>query len=117
MSLDYIRKMKRDAINKGNILFVTLGQNGVLCTNNIEKIYHVALKDEYREMVNYSASSRTGSTNGAGDVFAGAVLSLGALRKNADITKIAMRASKASIRHIGYEGPIEYSSFNIKFCK
>ncbi len=117
LSLEYIRRMKRDAINNGNTLFVTLGQNGALCTNNTEKIYHVVLKDEYREMVNYSASSRIGSTNGAGDTFAGAVVSLSTLRKNTDITKVAMRANKASIRHIGHDGPISYSSFSVSAYK
>ncbi|MBS3105095.1 hypothetical protein J4234_02465 [Candidatus Woesearchaeota archaeon] len=114
MSLEYLRKMNKDKITNGNPLFITLGANGVLCMNHESGIYHVKLKEEYVEMIGYSAGTKIGSTNGAGDVFAGAVVVLGATRKKLDITKVAMRASKASIRHIGYDGPVGYDSFTVK---
>lgn len=114
LSLEYLRKIRSDEVNKGNNIFVTLGPRGVLCLNRDGKIYHVILKEEYKEIVGYSAESRVGSTNGAGDTFAGAVVSLNSSVEKMDIKKIAMRASKASIRHIGYDGPIGYTSFNVR---
>lgn len=117
MSLEYLRKMNKDKVTNGNPLFITLGANGVLCMNHERGIYHVKLREEYVELVGYSAGTKIGSTNGAGDVFAGSVVVLGATRKKLDLTKVVMRASKASVRHIGYDGPIGYDSFIVKQFK
>ena len=110
MAVQYARQFRKDGFDRYGT-FVTLGSNGVLYFDGKTYLSHTRLKEDQAELVFNSASSRFGSTNGAGDTFAGAVAMNYLETKGFSIDEIAKRASKAAIRHIGYEGPIQSSSF------
>lgn len=114
-AVEYTRRIKAERLNNGHILMVTCGSNGALCTVDGRRISQVSLKDVYALRVSHSASNRLGGSTGAGDNFtAKFVYEMSLRRGKVDIIQIAVLASEASIRYLGYRGPLPYDAFHVR---
>ncbi len=113
-AIEKIKEMRMNEINKQDPLIVTLGSHGAYYTKK-ESIGHVMLTPPYSTKVNKSVRKNNGHTSGAGDIFAGAYTLLDALTScRADLDWLMIKASVASIRHIGYKGKLPGAAFSIE---
>lgn len=112
-ALETIRRIRKDGINSDKNIYVTLGKNGVYCSDK-DLIFHVRLNDIYLERVQQAISKNPESTNGAGDVFSASIVLQEILRKESrPITDIAREACEASIKFIGYNRHLPKKAFII----
>ncbi|MBI2657661.1 carbohydrate kinase family protein [Candidatus Woesearchaeota archaeon] len=112
MAFEMIKRIRIDGINPDRNLYVTLGKNGVYCSYGPGSLFHVRLSDEFIEKVRQTAMANPSSTNGAGDVFAAAVLYNELCAKGRfKVTDVSKKASAAAVRHIGYGEPLPDSAF------
>ena len=102
-----IKKIRRD-YHGNNHLFVTLGKNGVLCSNESE-IYHVRLKDESLEKIQECVNKNPTSTCGAGDAHGASVFNDEITRLS--VREIAQRACAVAVRYLGYNGKLSKVDF------
>ena len=114
MAVDYMRKIRTDGLNDGQTLVVTAGSRGAFVMTPRSGIRHLSLKPDTADQVAYDASTKEGSTNGAGDVFHGSLVIQHLWRRRVDPIDLVTRASKAAVRYIGYQGELRANSFNIK---
>lgn len=96
----------------GRPCYVTLGKHGVYCYVDRE-FYQIKLTPDLGEEVTKSIKKKPGSTLGAGDVFAGAIIGYKTTRPAWNEQTHAKYASQAALRHIGYQGPLTEESFDI----
>lgn len=112
LALELMKKIRMDRLHIDRNLYVTLGKNGVYCSYGQSSLFHVRLSDEYIEKVRQTVMTNPSSTNGAGDVFAAAVLYNELVgKRKPKVTEIAKKSSTAAVRHIGYGGPLPDSTF------
>jgi len=88
--------------------YVTLGRNGVLCSENSE-IYHVRFKGEVLEKIRPAVNQNPASTCGAGDAHAASIFNDEV--SHLPITEIAQRACIIAVRYLGYDGTLTETDF------
>ena len=112
-ALDALREMLMNVASNRRNAYVTLGKNGVYCSDG-NLIYHVKLNDEYAKRIEQAVLRKPGNMNGAGDVFAAAVVLYEILGKRyRTVDDIAKRASIAAIKGIGYRGHLPLKAFTV----
>ena len=102
-----IYRIRKD-FHSTNHIYVTLGRNGVLCSNS-DGIHHVRFKDEVLEKIQPVVNQNPKSNCGAGDGHASSVFNdeLSGL----PITEIASRACITAVRYLGYTGKLTQKDF------
>lgn len=114
LALEILVKIRKDGTNADKPIFVTLGRNGAYCAKK-GSIIHIKLNPEYTERVSHGISLTLGSTRGAGDVFAAAVVTYDTLAKRkSSLTDLLYKANGAAIRHIGYSGHLPKEAFEYR---
>ena len=111
LARETIKKIRIDGINSTHPIFVTLGKNGVYCSEGSSSIEHIYLNRSIAEQVNNGGSFKREGTSGAGDVFAAAVTLYRTLNPQISVGELARKASQAAIRYIGYSGRLSPSTF------
>ncbi len=105
--------MIRHKIMSNIPVYITLGKNGALCASK-SAVRHVFLQPEYAEKINEVVSSRRTKVNGAGDVFAGALVAYDtAGSQKVPLNTLIILSSTAAIRHIGYNGSLPQDAFKV----
>jgi len=66
-AVESIKRIRKD-YNQHDHIYITLGKNGVLCSDN-SKVYHLKLKDRVLEEIQKVVIENPASTCGAGDAF------------------------------------------------
>ena len=110
-AIEGIRNLRKGHSARQNI-YVTLGKNGVLCSDTFG-IYHVRLKDEKLTEINDTVKFRDESTCGAGDAFAASVFRYEMLQ-SVSVEQIAKLACRDAVRYLGYSGEVRDWDFKTK---
>ena len=111
-ALEILKKIKKEG-KTPHTLFLTGGSRGAYAITEDGTI-HVKLRENYQKRVNQAKAKKGYTTNGAGDVFAAAIAVYDTLpKRQEDIGELTMRASIASIRHLGYIKPLSSEAFLI----
>jgi len=109
-AIEGIKRIRAD-YNKKDSMYVTLGKNGVLCSDS-NYVYHVRLKDEFLEKIDEAVNKNTASTCGAGDAHAAGVLN--EELKRLYVLEIAKKACAVAVSYLGFKDILDDNSFIIK---
>lgn len=111
IAFETLNRIRKDKTSFNQNLYVTLGKYGVYCSDG-DSIWHIKLNDEHQAKVQEDVKRHSGSTTGAGDVFAALPVYYGTvIGKEISLQDIAKIASTASIKHIGYKGSLPDNAF------
>jgi sugar/nucleoside kinase (ribokinase family) len=109
----------RKSVSHTNPLIITLGRHGVYVGKK-QSWYHIHIKPDVAELIGLASSAKPESSNGAGDVFAGAFTYYDVMhfererqRSSKDLVELAVRSSEAAIRHMGYHRALPRDAFEI----